>query len=167
MARDLNKVMLTGRLGRDPELRYTQSGDAVATFSVASDRSVKDESEPSGWRQQTEWFRVVAWRSLAERSAKNLTKGMRVYVEGRIQTQEYTDKQGQKQRSTEVIADDFISLESRNQQNAANRSEEGDALDAFDRAPAGRSNGASNRTSRTPSRGGYEEETLETEDIPF
>ena len=128
MAKDLNKVMITGRLGRDPELRYTQSGDAVATFSVASDRAIRDEKEPSGFRDQTEWFRVVAWREMAERMTKVLVKGSRVYVEGRLQTQEYTDKQGQKQRSTEVVASDFIRLDSKNGQqqqgNAAEDAEE-------------------------------------------
>lgn len=113
MAKDLNKVMITGRLGRDPELRYTQSGEAVATFSVASGRPTRDEREQSGWREETEWFRVVTWQGVAERAAEQLTKGNRVYVEGRLQTREYTDKQGQRQRSIEVIADDFIPLESR------------------------------------------------------
>ena len=111
MARDLNKVMITGRLGRDPELRYTQSGEAVATFSVASNRAIRDEREQSGWRNEAEWFRVVAWGELGERAAKVLAKGSRVYVEGRLQTQEYTDKQGQKQRSIEVIANDCFGLD--------------------------------------------------------
>lgn len=175
MAKDLNKVMLTGRLGRDVDLKYTPSGQAVATFSVASDRSVRDESDPSGWKQETEWFRVVAWRDLAERIAKNLTKGRRVYIEGRIQTRDWTDQQGQKRTTTEVIANDYILLDSPNRQGSESADDE--IGEAFNSAPAGRSsgnNGGSSRgnngrtsdrfASKNPSN--FEDE-LETEDIPF
>lgn len=174
MAKDLNKVMLTGRLGRDVDLKYTPSGQAVATFSVASDRAIRDENGENGWRQETEWFRVVAWRDLAERIAKNLTKGTRVYIEGRIQTREWNDQQGQKQRTTEVIANDYIVLESRKQQ-GAEAGEDNDIDAAFNSAPAnrnGNNGGGNNRgNNRTSTRlagnsSGYEDD-LETEDIPF
>jgi single-strand DNA-binding protein len=174
MAKDLNKVMLTGRLGRDVDLKYTPSGQAVATFSVASDRSIRDESDPSGWKQETEWFRVVAWRDLAERIAKNLTKGRRVYIEGRIQTRDWTDQQGQKRTTTEVIANDYILLDSPNRQGTEGGDDE--IGEAFNSAPAGRSNGNNGGNNRANSRGSdryasknssnYEDE-LETEDIPF
>ncbi len=180
MAKDLNKVMITGRLGRDPELRYTQSGEAVATFSVASDRAIRDEKEPTGWRSQTEWFRVVAWREMAERITKQMVKGSRVYVEGRLQTQEYVDKQGQKQRSVEVIANDYIVLESRKSQEAGSGERDGDIDEAFDSAPAGNragnasansnSNGNTNRGNARPNNRGYnqpDDQTLEPDDIPF
>ena len=179
MAKDLNKVMITGRLGRDPELRYTQSGEAVATFSVASDRAIRDEKEASGFRDQTEWFRVVVWRDMAERITKSLVKGSRVYIEGRLQTQEYVDKQGQKQRSIEVIANDYILLDSRRQQGAGEGGErDGDAIgEAFSSAPAGGNRGASangnsnnNRGNARPNNSRYNEpddQSLEPDDIPF
>jgi len=180
MAKDLNKVMISGRLGRDPELRYTQTGDAVATFSVASDRSVKDEKEPTGWRQQTEWFRVVAWREMAERITKQVAKGSRIYVEGRLQTQEYVDKQGQKQRSIEVIASDYMLMDARNQQAATSGGErdEDSIGEAFDSAPAGNragnsngnSNNNNNRGNARPNSKSYnqpDDQTLEPDDIPF
>lgn len=167
MAKDLNKVMITGRLGRDPELRYTQSGEAVATFSVASDRSIRDEKEPTGWRNQTEWFRVVAWREMAERVAKSMVKGSRVYVEGRLQTQEYTDKQGQKQRSTEVIASDYMLLDSRNQQSAVSSDRGDDIGEAFETAPAGNRNASRGNARPNGRYSPVDDENLDTEDIPF
>lgn len=120
MSKDLNKVMFTGRLGRDVDLKYTPNGQAVATFSVASERAVRDDSDPSGWRQETEWFRVVAWNDLAERIAKNVNKGDRVYAEGRLQTREWTDQQGIKRYSTEMICSDYILLDSRAKKTAKN-----------------------------------------------
>jgi len=168
MARDWNKITFTGRLGRDVEIKYTPSGQAVATFSVASNRPVRDETEQSGWKDETEWFRVVAWRELAERMAKNLTKGTRVLIEGRIQTQEYTNKEGQRQRSTEVIANDYMILERKQNAGADN---DGDPIDqAFSNAPAGNRNGAAaaSRTSRPNSRyAAQDDEEIDAEDIPF
>ncbi len=98
----VNKVILIGNLGRDPELRYTQSGQAVTNFSLATtDRF----SNKSGEREErTEWHRVVAWARTAELCAQYLSKGRAVYVEGRLQTREWEDKEGQKRRTTEVVA---------------------------------------------------------------
>ena len=98
----VNKVILIGNLGRDPELRYTQSGQAVTNFSLATtDRF----SNKSGEREErTEWHRVVAWARTAELCAQYLSKGRSVYVEGRLQTREWEDKEGQKRRTTEVVA---------------------------------------------------------------
>jgi single-strand DNA-binding protein len=109
MARDLNKVMLTGRLGKDVELRYTPNGNPVATFSVASNRPIKQQD--GNWSDQTEWFRVVAWEKLAERCSQQLVKGRHIYIEGRLQTREWTDQQGQKRYTTEVIATDMMTLD--------------------------------------------------------
>lgn len=98
----LNRVFIMGNLGQDPELRYTQSQKAVATFSVAT-----SESRPGadGQRQeQTEWHRVVVWDKQAENCSKYLTKGRTVFIEGRIQTRQWEDKQGQKRFTTEIIA---------------------------------------------------------------
>jgi len=109
MARDLNKVSLTGRLGKAVELRYTPSGSAVATFSVASNRPIKQPD--NSWKDEAEWFRIVAWDKLAERCAEQLTKGRHVYIEGRLQTRKWTDKTGQEKYTTEVVASDMITLD--------------------------------------------------------
>ncbi len=98
----VNKVILIGNLGRDPELRYTQSGQAVTNFTMATtDRF----SNRSGEREErTEWHRIVAWGRTAELCAQYLSKGRSVYVDGRLQTREWEDKEGQKRRTTEIVA---------------------------------------------------------------
>ena len=111
MAKDLNKVMLTGYLGADPEMRYTPQGSAVTTFRVASGRTWK--SADGTQHDDTEWFRVVAWDKLGEICNQYLTKGTRVYVEGRLQTRKWQDKEGQDRYTSEVIASDMIILSSR------------------------------------------------------
>jgi single-strand DNA-binding protein len=111
MAKDLNKVQLTGRLGADPELRYTAHGSAVATFRVASNRSWTSSSGEA--HEDTEWFRVVAWNRLAEVCKEYLAKASRVYIEGRVQTRQWIDQNGQTRYVTEVIASDMILLDSR------------------------------------------------------
>ncbi len=111
MAKDLNKVMLTGHLGADPEMRYTAQGSAVTTFRVASGRAWK--SSDGMQHDDTEWFRVVAWDKLGEICNQYLTKGSRVYVEGRLQTRKWQDQNGQDRYSTEVIANDMIILSSK------------------------------------------------------
>lgn len=111
MAKDLNKVMLTGRLGADPEMRYTPNGSPVTSFNVASSR--KRSSQDGEAREETEWFKVVAWNKLAEICSNYLTKGSKVYIEGRLQTRSWEDQNGQKRYSTEVIANDMIMLDSR------------------------------------------------------
>lgn len=111
MARDLNKVMIIGRLGRDPEMRYTPGGSPVTTFSVATSRQWKDGSDNT--REETEWFNVVAWNKLAEICKDHLRKTSRVYIEGRLQTRQWQDQEGQNHYRTEVIASDMIILDSR------------------------------------------------------
>ncbi len=107
----LNKVMLIGRLGKDPDIRYTTDGSPVANFSLATSEVWTDKN---GTRQErTEWHNIVAWRSLAERAKRFLTKGKQVYIEGRIQTREYDDKTGNKRRATEIIASQMVLLGSR------------------------------------------------------
>jgi single-strand DNA-binding protein len=117
MAKDLNKVMLTGHLGADPEMRYTSQGSAVTTFRVASGRRWKSADGVD--HDDTEWFRVVAWDKLGEICNQYLTKGTRVYVEGRLQTRKWQDKDGADRYSTEVIANDMIILSSRQDRPAA------------------------------------------------
>ena len=112
MARSLNKVMLIGNLGKDPELRYTPSGVAVATFTIATNESWKDQD--GNMQERTEWHNVVAWRKLAEVCGEWLKKGKKVYVEGRIQTRSYDDKNtGAKRYITEIVLDNMIMLDGR------------------------------------------------------
>ncbi|MFQ3630609.1 single-stranded DNA-binding protein [Roseiflexus sp.] len=109
MARDLNKVMLTGHLGADPEMRFTPQGSPVTTFRVASNRSWK--SGDGVQHDDTEWFRIVAWDKLAEICNEYLKKGTRVYIEGRLQTRSWDDRNtGEKRYTTEVVAQDMIIL---------------------------------------------------------
>lgn len=104
----VNKVILVGNLGKDPELRYTPSGAAVATFSLATTERYKDRD---GNRQEkTEWHNIVAWRQLAEICGKFLHKGKQVYIEGRIQTRSYDDRDGNKRYITEIVADQMQML---------------------------------------------------------
>jgi single-strand DNA-binding protein len=105
----LNKVMLIGNLGKDPEMRYTANGSAVTTFSLAVSRSFGGgETER---REETEWFQVVAWTKLAEVLAANLTKGRKVYVEGRLASRSWDGPDGQKRYRTEVIANQVLFLD--------------------------------------------------------
>lgn len=108
MGRGLNKIMVIGNMGRDPEMRYTPSGKPVTSFSLASSRSW---TTPSGERrEETEWFNVVAWGGLAEICNEKLFKSQQVYVEGRLQTRSWEDESGQRHYRTEVVASDMIIL---------------------------------------------------------
>jgi single-strand DNA-binding protein len=109
MSRDLNKVMIIGRLGRDPEMRYTTSGKPVTTFSVAAGRAWTTTDGVR--RTETEWFNVVSWGGLAEICSKYLNKGQRVYIEGRLQTRRWTDAEGVKKSAVEVVANEMIMLD--------------------------------------------------------
>jgi single-strand DNA-binding protein len=107
----LNKCMIIGNLGRDPEMRYTPSGQPVTQFTVAVNRNYKNQA--GEWQEETEWFRVVAWGPLAERTAEYLRKGRKVYVEGRIQTRQWEGQDGQKRYTTELIANTVTPLDPR------------------------------------------------------
>ncbi len=111
MRRGLNKVMIIGRLGRDPDLRYTPSGQAVATFPVATTRYWNTAAGER--RSETEWFNVVAWGSLAEICKQFLTKGEQVYIEGRLKTRRWEDANGQRRYSVEIVASEMIILGNR------------------------------------------------------
>lgn len=125
MARGLNKVMIIGNLGSDPEMRYTPTGRPVTSFSVATSRSwVTSEGEP---REATEWFRVVAWGNLAEICNRYLSKGSRVYVEGRLQTRSW-ENQGQKHYRTEVVATEMVILDVREPRLAEEEGVEEDSM---------------------------------------
>ena len=153
MAKDLNKVQMTGYLGADPEMRYTSTGSAVTTFRVASGRSWKDKE--GNQHDDTEWFRVVAWDKLGEICNQYLTKGSRVYVEGRLQTRKWTDRDGQDRYTSEVIAQDMIMLSSRNDRGQAPDVEgefEGhdDPPTETNSPPARRASAPANNASRAP-----------------
>ena len=118
MNKGLNKVMIIGYLGRDPEMRYTPSGKPVTSFSVAVSRSyVKPEGERT---EVTDWFNVVAWGRLAEICSQYLTKGSMVYVEGRLETRSWEGDNGQKHYRTEVVANDVNILDRRGRQGEDN-----------------------------------------------
>ena len=115
MSRGLNKVMVIGNIGRDPEMRYTPSGKPVTSFSLASSRSW---TAPDGERrEETEWFNVVTWGNLAEICNQKLFKSQQVYVEGRLQTRSWEDDRGQRHFRTEVVASEMIILGPRDKYN--------------------------------------------------
>jgi single-strand DNA-binding protein len=113
----VNKVILVGRLGRDPESRFTASGQAVCNFSLATDRSYKDRNGQT--QKQTEWHKIVVWGKLAEICQKYLKKGSQIFVEGRIQSRQWEDQQGQKRTAFEVVANEMRMLGSRADAGAA------------------------------------------------
>jgi single-strand DNA-binding protein len=107
----INKVILVGRLGRDPELRYTPNGSPVARFSLATSDNWTDKGGEK--QERTEWHNIVAWNKLAEICNQYLVKGKLIFVEGRLQTREYTDRDGNKRRITEIITRDMVMLDTR------------------------------------------------------
>ncbi len=113
----LNKVMLIGRLGADPELKYTPAGAAVLTLSLATNTSWKDQEGKS--QEKTEWHRVVAWRKLAEVIGQYAKKGGRLYVEGKVVTRSWTDKDGTKRYTTEIQAESIQLLDGRGEREGA------------------------------------------------
>jgi len=157
----VNKVILVGRLGRDPETRYTGSGQAVANFSVATDESYKDRN---GERQKrTEWHKIVVWGKQAEIAQQYLKKGSLIFIEGRIQSREWQDKEGQKRTSFEIVATNFRMLGGRAESAAAGAGGAGAAPrggDDFDQsAPAEESLGGGGGPAAGPE--------ISDEDIPF
>ena len=159
----VNKVILVGRLGRDPETRYTGGGQAVANFSVATDESYKDKN---GERQKrTEWHKIVVWGKQAEIAQQYLKKGSLIFIEGRIQSREWQDKEGQKRTSFEIVANNFRMLGGRAEGAAAGGGGGTSARSGGDEheqhAPADDSYGGGGSA---PSGGGPE---ISDEDIPF
>ena len=133
MSRGLNKVQIIGHLGRDPESRFTPAGKAVTSFTVAVSRSW---NTTDGERHnETEWFNVVAWGNLAEICKQYLVKGQQVYIEGRLQTRRWDDKEGVKHTSVEVVANEMMMLGERrdhNNQGSQAASEHGTPPDGVD-----------------------------------
>ena len=121
MSRGLNKVQIIGHLGKDPEMRYTPSGRPVTTFSVAVSRSWN--SADGERHAETEWFNVVAWGNLAEICKQYLVKGQQIYIEGRLQTRRWDDKEGQKHTSVEIVANEMMMLGDRRDTTTNNNQE--------------------------------------------
>lgn len=119
--RSLNKVLLLGNLGRDPEVRYTSSGKAVASFTLATSQRWKDQE--GNEQERTEWHRVVAWGRLGEICGEFLSKGRQIFVEGRIQSREWEDQDGNRRTTVEIIANDMIMLGGGNHPQAQGRDE--------------------------------------------
>jgi single-strand DNA-binding protein len=139
MAKSVNKVILIGNLGKDPELKHTGSGTAVATMTVATNERFKDKN--GEWQDRTEWHNVVLWQRLAEIAAEYLKKGRSVYVEGRLQTRSWEDKQGQKRYTTEIVASDLVLLGGGRDETGGGRGARGGDFDQsshsdFDSAPS-------------------------------
>jgi single-strand DNA-binding protein len=156
MAKSVNKVILVGNLGKDPEVKYTPSGTPVAKFSLATNERFKDKS--GEWQDRTEWHNIVAWQRLAEIVGEYVKKGSKLYIEGRLQTSSWEDKQsGEKKYRTEVIAQDLVLL--------GGRGEGGDS--------EGRSRGAAAHASSFDQRNSQPEEVAQVDpgitddDIPF
>jgi single-strand DNA-binding protein len=112
MAKSVNKVILIGNLGKDPEVKYTPNGVPVAKFSLATNERYKDKA--GDWQDRTEWHNIVAWQRLAEIVGEYVKKGSKIYIEGRLQTSSWEDKQsGEKKYRTEIVAQDLVLLSGR------------------------------------------------------
>lgn len=129
MSRGLNKVMLIGHLGRDPEMRYTPSGRPVTSFSIATNRSWN--TSDGEHHTDTDWFNIVTWGNLAEICNQHLKKGQQVYIEGRLQTRRWDDKEGNKHTTTEVVASEMLILGER-RGNSPDQGEDSSERDEFD-----------------------------------
>ena len=154
----VNKVILIGNLGKDPEVRYTPGGQAVANFTIATNENWTDKQGQK--QERTEWHRIVVWGKAAENCGEYLSKGRQVYIEGRLQTREWTNKEGAKQYTTEVVANQvvFLSGGERGQGRGAGRSGSAAPSDDFGAPPPG--------VDESSSGGGSPPKSTE-DDIPF
>lgn len=157
----VNKVIIVGNLGRDPEIKYTQSNVPVANFSVATSESWKDK-QTGEWQEKTEWHRIVAWRHLAERAERYLKKGKQVYIEGKIETRKWQGQDGNDRYTTEIVAREMQLL---------GRREEGDATGSSGGGAGGAGGGfggpatGGGGTFEPPAMGGGGSQ--EDDDLPF
>ncbi|MGZ6359965.1 MAG: single-stranded DNA-binding protein [Bdellovibrionota bacterium] len=160
MAKSVNKVILIGNLGKDPEVRYTPQGTAVATLALATNERFKDKD--GNWQDRTEWHKVIAWQRLAEIAGEYLKKGRSVYIEGRLQTRSWEDKNThEKKYATEIVAQDLVLLGGQGQGQGAGAGDEGGSRSRG--ASAG--GGGMNQSQGAPD---YEGATQITDDdIPF
>jgi single-strand DNA-binding protein len=155
--KSVNKVILLGNLGKDPEVKYTPQGTAVAKLTVATNYRYKDKNEQ--WQDQTEWHNVVLWQRLAEIAGEYLKKGSKVYIEGRLQTRSWEDKQtNQKKYMTEVVANDLVLL--------GGRGESGGESGGVSRGASAGNNNFDQRTPE-PEPAAVGSSPISDEDIPF
>ena len=157
----VNKVILVGNLGRDAELRYTPGGAAVLNFSMATTETWKDKAT-SEKKEQTEWHKVVRWGRTAETLNEYLVKGKQVYIEGRLQTRQWEDKEGQKRSTTEVRGDRVVLLGS-----GGGRGASGGRSESSGESGGGRDASGGRGESSGESGGGGESPVLTDDDIPF
>lgn len=162
-SRSVNKVILLGHLGKDAETKFTPSGTSVTNFTLATNRRWKDQ-QTGEWKEETDWHRIVLWRS--ENISTYLLKGKQVYIEGRLQTRNYEDKDGRKVYTTEVVADDVILLSGNREGSTAGGAE-------FNQQAQPVSMPRSARTPQQPSAAVSKEETpgfnqgITDDDVPF
>ena len=157
-SRSVNKVILVGHLGRDAETKFTPGGAAVTRFSVATNRRWKDQ-QSGEWKEETDWANVVLWRQ--ENLANYLTKGKQVYVEGRLQTRSYEDKDGKKVYSTEVIAEDVILLSGQVGGGGSR------GADEYSQQPVSMPRGARAQQPAAPQHEDYGGQGITDDDVPF
>ncbi len=134
MASSVNKVILVGNLGKDPEIRTLESGTKVAGFSMATSEKFKDKLTGEA-RVQTDWHNIVMWRSLAEIAEKYLRKGMQVYVEGKLRTRSWQDKDGHNRYTTEVVADNMVMMSRASNDHSGSSSNENSAPHTSENEP--------------------------------
>jgi single-strand DNA-binding protein len=162
MARGINKVILVGTLGKDPEVRYSQSGGAITSVSLATDEKWKDKN--GEMQERTEWHRVKFFGRLAEIAGEYLKKGGQCYVEGKLRTEKYTDKQGVERYSTDIIADEMMLLGSKGG-GAGAGADRGERSERPQRS--GGYGGGERSGSAAPASANRSEEPFPDDDIPF
>jgi single-strand DNA-binding protein len=161
MARGINKVILIGNLGRDPEVRYTPNGGAISNVTVATSDSWKDK-QTGEMQERTEWHRIVFFGRLAEIAGEYLRKGSKVYVEGRLQTRKWQDKDGQERYTTEVVANEMQMLDSRSGGSAPYEGGSGGPQQGAERGEAS----SPSRSGNAPREQGFADDGFD-DDIPF
>lgn len=169
MARSVNKVILIGNIGQDPETKHTTAGIPVTTFSVATSRRYQDKATGE-WKDETNWSRVKLWRN--ENVLPYLTKGTRLYVEGRLETRQYEDKDGAKRSITEVIAEEVMLLGGRGEggEGGGMGMREGGMQSAPRSAPQRSGGGAGMSAASAQPKGGYDDfgdPGISDDDVPF
>ena len=164
MARGINKVILVGNLGGDPELRYTGSGTAVCNFSVATTESYKDRD--GNQVENTEWHRVVAWARLAEICGEYLSKGRQVYIEGQLQTRQWEDKDGNTRYTTEIKAREMQMLGGRDD-NSGGGGNYGGGGNTYDQRPQRQSNNGGGQKQQQASSPSDDYSFTPDDDLPF
>ena len=155
----INKVTLIGNLGRDPELRRLESGAAVANFSIATSENYQDRN--GQWQTQTEWHDIVLWRNLAERAETQLRKGMLIYLEGKLSTRKWEDKDGNPRKTTEVVGNYVRILNRREDSDGSSYSGSSSGRPASSSGSSGQQQSTGNTAESEPA------ETSADDDLPF